>query len=168
MNGDVCWNHSVKEFNECGICLDETLKCSKYNTTLTCNHIFCTECINTWIVEKNKNVGCPLCREKINIHILSSGFRWGEKMNLLYRIDATFYPLSQLSPLEKEGIQIFFNTFHLATLNNFQFKRIEDQLKKDDVKYLIFQKLKNMSFNRKMLAKKYEGIENITFVHIFI
>jgi len=52
--------------NECSICLSDIHINNSNYTTLTCDHIFHTECIN-----KNKNDLCPLCRQKyINNNII--------------------------------------------------------------------------------------------------
>ena len=42
---------------ECPVCLDE----KEDGVILSCNHIFCTNCLNKWLTQKNTL--CPLCRE---------------------------------------------------------------------------------------------------------
>ena len=45
----------------CSICQDKI----KQQQTLICNHTFCKNCIQKWLV-KNKN--CPICRHEITKH----------------------------------------------------------------------------------------------------
>ena len=52
--------------DNCSICL-ETIN-NNNNTILLkdCNHIFHYECIKKWIIEKETDSSCPLCKKKIN------------------------------------------------------------------------------------------------------
>ncbi|AFB76957.1 ubiquitin ligase [Cotia virus SPAn232] len=53
----------------CSVCMDYVLsKPKNYFGIITCNHIFCIECISIWF--KNNNT-CPVCRKKI-YHITKS------------------------------------------------------------------------------------------------
>ncbi|APG58361.1 E3 ubiquitin-protein ligase p28-like protein [BeAn 58058 virus] len=53
----------------CSICMEYILsKTNNYFGIITCNHIFCIDCISIWF--KNNNT-CPVCREKF-YHIIKS------------------------------------------------------------------------------------------------
>ena len=45
---------------QCNICLNIIQTINK--KTLICNHSFCTECINKWLLKSNF---CPCCRAKV-------------------------------------------------------------------------------------------------------
>lgn len=49
------------ELDECPICLGE----NDANIKLTCQHLFCKDCIMQW-AEKSRNLDCPLCRTSFN------------------------------------------------------------------------------------------------------
>jgi hypothetical protein len=93
----LCGVHKPPEMNTCGICLEDTRKNSKYNTRLsTCDHIFCTFCINTWIVEKGNRSGCPTCRQKIELYQIYSAKEWGVEVGLMYKIKCIVYQVDKL------------------------------------------------------------------------
>lgn len=48
----------------CSLCLSLFLEPSK----LSCNHIFCRECIESWFIqEKNEKLHCPLCNKEFDL-----------------------------------------------------------------------------------------------------
>ena len=164
-HGEVCWVHSVKEMNECGICLDETLKTSKYNIKLDCGHIFCIECIFTWIVENNKDTPCPCCRKNINTLTIIRAQDWGIKKGLLYYCDFTFYPMSKLDDIDNIYVSAVFNCEDI--IPDELYKRSEathrGALKAPQD---LFDKLKNISFSKRILIKKNHF--NSKKLHMFI
>ncbi len=48
-------------YMECPICLKNIIDIEKSITN--CDHIFCYDCLNSWL--KKKNVSCPMCRKDI-------------------------------------------------------------------------------------------------------
>lgn len=61
----------------CIICWEKSgdikgLKCiMKYSQNCECNGTFHLECLTIWI---NKNNRCPICREKLNTHVILNEF----------------------------------------------------------------------------------------------
>ena len=51
---------TINEDNMCPICNER-----KVEIVLDCNHLFCEQCIKTWLFDKNNS--CPMCRFEINI-----------------------------------------------------------------------------------------------------
>lgn len=56
------------EDDECPICMDKFLEKENIVKTNVCNHIFCKECLETWIVE---NKVCPVCKQELQIASIS-------------------------------------------------------------------------------------------------
>lgn len=57
-----------KQIMKCPICYDLILDNNKY-LKLTCNHLFCNECYNTWNEKCSSNnicTSCPMCREIVS------------------------------------------------------------------------------------------------------
>lgn len=53
-------NNNNDDDNTCPICEER-----KVEIMLDCKHLFCEECIKTWLFDKNNS--CPMCRFAINI-----------------------------------------------------------------------------------------------------
>jgi hypothetical protein len=73
-----CYNFVLPEnttnIEICTICIDNLFNDDNIAKILKldCEHKFHTECLHPWIqqaIENNKDIKCPLCREKINITI---------------------------------------------------------------------------------------------------
>ncbi len=59
-------DHKTKPLSnhECPICY-ETIDDITNQTTLTCNHLFHTQCIQHWVNKTQSNSSCPVCRKVI-------------------------------------------------------------------------------------------------------
>jgi hypothetical protein len=103
-NGEFCWTHGTKETIDCGICLEETIKKSKYNIQLDCEHIFCKECIFTWLSTcKTKYFYCPMCKIRVSRQIKSIAWEYGVNNDLLYRIRIIKYDISKIIDYVKQN-----------------------------------------------------------------
>jgi len=154
-HGEVCWTHSIKEMNDCGICLEESILTSKYNKHLDCGHIFCTECIFKWIVEKGNKSNCPVCRKDINDYHIMQANSWGIKNKLLYYCEFTIYPISKLEDIDIIYVSTIFDGTGIITDENF--KILNDFCHDNNSK--LFETLKNVSF-KKTIAIKTNLYEN--------
>ena len=161
--GDSCWTHSPKEMSECTICLEDSIKTSKYNIKLDCKHVFCKICIFTWIIEKEINIKCPTCRASINKYIVENAMQWGEKENILYRQELTIYPLDKLNQYELNYMNIFFIHFRSMVITEIFFQNISKIMKELEETNLIFEKLKLLSYKVYPLIKK----NNFQKLHMF-
>ena len=70
-----CTTHAVPE--TCSICLGDIPK--KSRGKIMCGHTFCTECINTWILE---NPTCPYCRIRVTKHETALAFDFGIRFGI--------------------------------------------------------------------------------------
>ena len=53
--------HYTKPTIECPICFEKTFVYKK----LSCGHIFCNECIDSWFRQQKREKTCPYCNSKI-------------------------------------------------------------------------------------------------------
>ena len=137
----LCWNHGPKDMNDCGKCLDESLKTSKYNLKLNCNHVFCEDCIYKWLIE---NPTCPTCREKQPEFLILRAESWGIRTGLLYRPEVIYYNIKSLNNTEIIQMNVFCQTF-TSTLTHNDFIKITNSLNTNSIFISIFEKLKNNS-----------------------
>ena len=69
--------HSGKHSNlECFICLD----IPKSPVAITCGHIFCWRCLQTWISGKSTLI-CPVCRNGIDMNRVISLYTGNNETN---------------------------------------------------------------------------------------
>lgn len=50
-----------EDHNICSICKDKLVDPQKAD----CNHVFCKECISTWIESQEERIQCPVCRRDL-------------------------------------------------------------------------------------------------------
>ena len=55
----------ITKYSTCPICYDLLDSCGKKISITNCNHIYCTECISSWI-DESKCDKCPMCRTNID------------------------------------------------------------------------------------------------------
>ena len=163
-NTELCWTHTPKEINTCGICLDERYKYSINNKRLLCEHTFCIDCINTWIVKHNSVPTCPICRASIPDIVKFSAMYWGEQNGLIYRVEVNYYPLDSLSDPEF----IFLHTLFEAStaFTESQFHRVCESFK--SMNNFSIEKIKQFAIKKTEIIKKNELIENPGVLHAFI
>lgn len=58
MTRKIAW----AEPENCPICMEKVQE----QRTLPCGHVFCKDCINTWLVSNNS---CPVCRFEVRVPI---------------------------------------------------------------------------------------------------
>ena len=76
---DFCHIHNdqvKKEKEICSICLDPL----KSSLTLSCDHSFCKECIQTWICN---TPNCPYCRNNVNDFEREMSYNYGLRIKIL-------------------------------------------------------------------------------------
>ena len=156
----TCWVH---ETIECGICLKDVLKHSKNNECLECGHIFCKECIYTWVIEKEN---CPMCRRSVSQYFTSNANNWGLSTGLLREIQVTMYPLNQLDEFDFLFFASFCELIRPVGLIQEEFDLIESRIKHDADCNYIYEKLKKMSTIQSILVKS--GDYNSNHIHLFI
>lgn len=59
---DSLENNNLPYDKDCNICI-ESLDNNTFKTKLSCNHIYHTECIKTWLL--NSSTKCPCCRTDV-------------------------------------------------------------------------------------------------------
>lgn len=54
-------------YQDCSICFEKIIK-EKNKNVLNCQHLFCTQCLESWVfrrLEENLPINCPICRKEI-------------------------------------------------------------------------------------------------------
>jgi hypothetical protein len=142
----VCWIHGPKEMNECGICLSESVKYTNRNVNLDCGHIFCSECIYKWTLERGIYSSCPMCRVKIEDRIIFLGQRWALQNGLLRRVETVCYPLNRLEEFDAMYMSAFCDFMSSTALRDSDFQILEQRIKQNQDNNYIFEKLKELSY----------------------
>jgi hypothetical protein len=113
------------------VCLDEP-KCF---TKLECGHIFCEECIYTWVLE---DPSCPTCRTKQSQFIVRRANYWGIQKGLVYRPETVVYNLSFLEEHEARLCNMFLHGVSIISDDTFksvieisEFGNILEKMKRD-------------------------------------
>jgi hypothetical protein len=163
-----CWIHSPhqREMIECGICLRDVLKNNKNNERIDCGHVFCKECIYTWIIEKEETANCPMCRNKISMYFISCARNWGLSVGLLLRIKITIYPINVLDNSELVFFFSFFKVIIPCGIIDENFSLMSMLIKDDQECTIIFEKLKEKSTMHTLYIKKNQYITS--HFHYFI
>ena len=155
---DLCWTHSPCEMSECGVCLEETLKC---NIKLECSHKFCKECIYKWFLESDT---CPTCRAVTSKHIFRAQL-WGEQEGYMYRPEVVFYPLSSTIDISASALNYFESVYNVAIMDD-EFKNFYEKINNHETLSSIFNELQSLSYTMYPLVKK--SLYNPTKIHMFV
>jgi hypothetical protein len=160
---DLCFCCIHKPPENCSICLEEINDKIK----LTCNHVFCKECIFTWLCKCNTfDFYCPICKTSISEKIKSEAWNYGLDNNLLYRVRIIKYNVSNISREEyniiKDDIHVFENCF---LIKHFMDTII---LSLSSHKFSIFMKIVNKMYIYYRLKPKleYESIPEREYFYI--
>lgn len=154
----VCWTHGLKELNECGVCLDESLKTSKSNVFLNCGHIFCKDCIYRWLIE---TPACPNCRTEVSQTTNYRALSWGVANDYLYTPKIICYNTNQLDRFNEFQCSLIFKKNIIFT--DEQFKLLDRIIGTD-----LFEKLNMISVSSWAAIKKDSIAGNPLVIHIFI
>ena len=160
-----CWVHSEKEMNTCGICLDESIKNSKYNLVLQCGHVYCLECISTWIIEQIEIATCPMCRADIGLIDFSKARRWALNTGYLFYGYIVYYRLSCVGDTERKYLEDY-DIMPGTTVSNNGFKPIFEKISTNEQATTIFKKLERSQFVKSFLFKRSD--EPFDTVYTFI
>ena len=151
----LCWIHSPKELITCGICLDESYINSKYNKKLNCGHIFCDECIKSWIVEKGDSSTCPTCRDEINAFDIKQAECWGVEKGLLFCPKIKIFSLTKFD-FSFEFVEYFITFISMidkVLMDEEQFNLIEESMTKNQTTFLMYQELISKSIEMHTYVK---------------
>jgi hypothetical protein len=128
---------------DCPVCYNEILADDIVN--LGCNHIYCSNCIFTWICKCKTT--CPMCRAKINDpDIITYAYLFGIENKLLYIVDVKLYDINVLSENEYDLVNEYvkFNVFLtladllLLFLTDEKVGPILNQIKPKSIKKLVY------------------------------
>ena len=93
----------------CPVCYNDVQE----STVLSCNHVFCNDCIFTWICKKNHN-NCPICRTEItDLDLKSNAWKYGVEKKLLFVAYTNVYDVNKLTPEEYDLLKE-----HIITIEN--------------------------------------------------
>jgi hypothetical protein len=162
--GEFCWTHGTKETIDCGICLEETIKKSKHNVQLDCEHIFCKECIFRWI---NTTPNCPKCRKNVSEWELLRAHMWGEVEGIVYRAQINVYPMNRLAIMDGLFLAMLMDIHHDTTYVDEEFKKIEELISTEPENKLLFQKLINKKYTVSLWIKTDTITGNPKILHTF-
>ena len=104
---DFCWVHTIPEPVICSICYESPLK-TESQKLKNCNHIFCLECINDWLLI---NSSCPNCRCTIDTSERDLCYSYGKKNNKIIDINFTRYSMVGITLDEKLQFMEYFTLF---------------------------------------------------------
>ena len=143
-SNDFCQVHMVKPLVLCSICYETPIKTDSQKLK-NCNHEFCKECINDWLLI---TPSCPNCRSEIDSIEKGICYFYGKKNNKIIDIKFIRYfinePVLDEKLLFMEYFTSFFNFNQYYTFP--QWTIIMDYLKSDELIHSIF--LKNTTINR--------------------
>lgn len=91
------WTMSEEAGSECPICYEKVSRQNQSLRTLTCNHIFCHDCLVKTVINQQaqpKKVVCPVCRHVTFLHRRSLGWVTRSKEDK----QTLEIPLSAISP----------------------------------------------------------------------
>lgn len=102
-------NEKLIEINQndfCSICLNKINE----KIELSCNHLFCNDCILKWVCTSSsssacKDSNCPLCR-KIIVNLQQESINFGINAKMFVYIDEYHYDTINLSDDELDEIEI--------------------------------------------------------------
>ena len=125
-----CTIHKEKPIIEpelCSICLEEP----DNKIILECEHIFCKECVFTWLCKCTGDFNCPMCRKSITDEIKSVAWKYGEENKLLFRVIKNVYDTSKLNIIEYELIKNELILFNNQLINQDFFFLLKCVINKD-------------------------------------
>jgi hypothetical protein len=61
----LSWDKTSSLSKQCSICMEKVVKKMKNGGMITCKHAFHNICILKWLLTKNDNKQCPLCRKPV-------------------------------------------------------------------------------------------------------
>ncbi|KRW99085.1 hypothetical protein PPERSA_07338 [Pseudocohnilembus persalinus] len=90
---DLKKQHSkkIEDGESCSVCLLEFENSSMVRST-PCNHLFCQECLESWL---KKHDNCPLCREELSKKKLKEMFKLNQEGKKTQKLKKKVYPLGQ-------------------------------------------------------------------------
>jgi len=157
--GGFCWLHTL---NTCGICLEEKPRHSRKNISLDCTHVFCKNCINTWLVESNDSQCCPICRVEVNEGIFERAVQCGISKGCFYLGEVTFYNLNLLTDDE---LSYFLTNFRPNTM--YTSTTIIEHFLQNDKKEIILEVLNETAYTGEYLIKTKDFPNKEMDLHVF-
>jgi len=116
----MCHVHKI----DCGICLDQLTN----SIDLDCGHKFCEKCIAPWIITKQENSNCPMCRNKIDADFIECANMWGLQRNLVTPVKVYLYTLDVLDDYEKLIVSVFVGSDIGKFLTTYQLELIASDI----------------------------------------
>ena len=135
---DLCWVHTPKEPEICGICLESVPRCFK--VSLECGHKYCPNCVNEWIIEHNFATStCPTCRANVTKKEYEQAVHWGLQLEKLSKTIVIQY---KMESLELDDVLYMLENYKMTNLYMPEdFEKIKEELKIN--KPRIFEYLEN-------------------------
>jgi len=163
--GELCSTHGPKVLNECGICLEESVKTSKYNVELECKHIFCKECIFRWI---NTTSNCPKCRKEVSDYELMRARLWGESEGIVYRAQIKIYKLNRLPEFDSLFLAMIMDIHRETSYSDTEFKKLEDYFSKNTIYAKNFKNMTDIGYSVPLWIKTDTLIGNPKIIHTIL
>ncbi len=133
---------------ECGVCLEKTLVIQ--SVKIYCGHVFCQNCLFRWIIEKQHEATCPLCRSNISEFTIQSAYRWGKERGLVYYPLVMCYSLKKMTPEEGIALVQYFQMYRGIAVEDSRFKELVQNFQYP----YIFEKLEQTKFGVKLPVKR--------------